>query len=197
MKKNKKHCKCKFQDFKLPPCAEFLGNINPIIENGNIIYRNNNRLYFFLCFNDNGDPSKTYNAAEPLTFNNIYGGCLQIEPYLFFIGLYINEYQKGNVDNFNDIKIHDDDDADDFIKCVLSNNYSVNNSVVPTLAYIISNSNAILPLFSAYIEISQINYYIILMLNRFYGNYGLLFGDNSYVTNDFINATLASIFFNV
>ena len=97
MKKNKKHCKCKFQDFKLPPCAEFLGNINPIIGNGNIIYRNNNRLYFFLCFNDNGDPSKTYNAAEPLTFNNIYGGCLQIEPYLFFIGLYINEYQKGNV----------------------------------------------------------------------------------------------------
>ena len=51
MKKNKKHCKCKFQDFKLPPCAEFLGNINPIIGNGNIIYRNNNRLYFFLCFN--------------------------------------------------------------------------------------------------------------------------------------------------
>ena len=112
----------------------------------------------------------------------------------FFIGLYINEFQKGNIANFNEIKIHDDNNADEFIKSVLSNNYEINISKVPTLAYVISNSNAILPLFSAYIEISPINYYIILMLSRFYGDYGLLFGDNSYVTNDFINETLASIF---
>lgn len=113
----------------------------------------------------------------------------------FFIGVYINEFQKGNMANFNETKIHDDNNADEFIKSVLSNNYEINISKVPTLAYVISNSNAILPLFSAYIEIRPINYYIILMLSRFYGDYGLLFGDNSYVTNDFVNETLASIFF--
>lgn len=197
-KKKKKHCRCKFQDFKLPPCAEFLGNYNPLVYNGHVIYRNTNRLYFFLCFNNNGDIGKTYNPAEPLTFNNIHGGCIQIEPYLFFIGVYINEFQKGNMANFNETKIHDDNNADEFIKSVLSNTYDTNNvnsEVVPTLSYVISNSNAILPLFSAYIEIRPINYYIILMLSRFYGDYGLLFGDNSYVTNDFVNETLASIFF--
>lgn len=116
----------------------------------------------------------------------------------FFIGVYINEFQKGNMANFNETKIHDDNNADEFIKSVLSNTYDTNNvnsEVVPTLSYVISNSNAVLPLFSSYIEISPINYYIIFMLSRFYGDYGLLFGDNSYVTNDFINATLASIFF--
>lgn len=194
MRKKKKHKTCKFQDFKLPPCAEFLGDVNPLVCNGHIIYRNTNRLYFFLCFNDNGDLEKTYNPIDPLTFNNTQSGCLQIEPYLFFIGLYINEFEKGNVTNFNETKIHEDNNADEFIKSVLSNTYEINTSVIPTIAYVISNSNAILPLFSAYIEISQINYYIILMLNRFHGNYGLLFGNNSYVTNDFVNATLASMF---
>ena len=39
------------------------------------------------------------------------------------------------------------------------------------------------------------NFYIMLMLSRFYSDYGLLFSDNSYVTNDFINRTLANIYF--
>ena len=46
----------------------------------------------------------------------------------FFIGLYINEFQKGNIANFNEIKIHDDNNADEFIKSVLSNNYEINTS---------------------------------------------------------------------
>lgn len=32
------------------------------------------------------------------------------------------------------------------------------------------------------------------MLSRFYGDYGLLFSDNAYVTNDFINIALANTY---
>lgn len=33
------------------------------------------------------------------------------------------------------------------------------------------------------------------MINKFYYEYGLLFSDNAYVTNDFINNFLAKIYF--
>ena len=46
-KKNKSFCNS-FDDFTLPPCAKFLGNVNPLINNGKIIYRNLNRVYSFL-----------------------------------------------------------------------------------------------------------------------------------------------------
>lgn len=48
-KKNKSFCNS-FDDFTLPPCAKFLGNVNPLINNGKVIYRNLNRVYFFLSY---------------------------------------------------------------------------------------------------------------------------------------------------
>ena len=187
-------CRNKFDDFKLPPCAKFLGNINPFVKDGKIIYRNNNRLYFFLTYNYTMYNNITYDSLNPATFNNISNSNIQVEPYYFFIGLYINEVQKGNIKYNENIKIHDNTYADGFIKNVLSNNYEINNIFIPSLTYAISNSSAILPFYLATIEISLINYYIIFMISRFYSEYGLLFSDNAYVTNDFINNALASIY---
>ena len=192
-KKNKSSCNS-FDDFTLPPCAKFLGNINPLINNGKVIYRNINRFYFFISYNYSKISSPTYNSLNPQSFNNTINGNLQIEPYYFFIGMYINEIQKGNIIYNDNVKIHDNKYADSFIKTILKNNYEINSSFIPSLTYAISNSNAILPPYLASIEISLINFYIILMINRFYYEYGLLFSDNAYVTNDFINNFLANIY---
>ena len=137
----------------------------------------------------------TYNYLNPESFNTTANGNLQIEPYYFFIGMYINEIEKGNIKYNDNVKIHDNIYADSFIKTILKNNYELNSSFIPSLTYVISNSSAIIPLYLRTIEISLINFYIILMINKFYYEYGLLFSDNAYVTNDFINNFLAKIYF--
>ena len=39
-KKCKNNCNCDpLENFQLPPCAEFLGSHNPLIRDGEIIYR--------------------------------------------------------------------------------------------------------------------------------------------------------------
>lgn len=194
-RKKKKKCKCNdFDDFKLPPCAKFLGNNNPIVKDGKLIYRNNNRLYFFLSYNYSKLQNQVYNTLNPISFNTTANGNLQIELYCFLIGWYINEIEKGNINFDSNISIHDDKNADKFIKELIGNNNDLNNNFIPSLSYTISNSSAIVPFYFGSIEISITNFYIILMLSRFYSDYGLLFSDNSYTTNDFINNTLANIY---
>lgn len=192
-KKRKSFCK-DFNSFKLPPCVKFLGGDNPFVKDDSIIYRNNNRLYLFLSFNTKITTGKTYNSIDPSTYNLTGSGNIQIELYFFIISLFINEVQKGNIDKYEDITIHEDDNADKFIKSVLENEYKINTEFIPSLTYIISNSSAVIPLFTGVIQISPINFYITLILSRFYSNYGLLFSDNSYVSNDFINLYLANTY---
>lgn len=194
-KKNKKKCRCNyFSDFEVPPCAKFLGNNNPIVKDGKVIYRNDNRLYFFLSYNYSKLQNQVYNPLNPLSFNTTTHGNLQIELYCFLIGWYINEIEKGNVNYDSSISIHDDKNADKFIKELIENNHDLNTNFIPSLSYIISNTSAIVPFYFGSIEISITNFYIILMLSRFNSDYGLLFSDNSYATNDFINNTLANIY---
>ena len=76
----------------------------------------------------------------------------------------------------------------------MGNNYELDSSFIPSLTYVISNSSAVIPFYTGVIDISITNFYIILMLSRFNTDYGLLFSDNAYITNDFINRTLANIY---
>ena len=89
-KRRRKICCDIFDDTSLPPCAEFLGNINPIIKDGEIIYRNNNRLYFFLSFDisTNKNSNIEYDPADPSTFMSNSIGHIQISSYNFFIGIF-------------------------------------------------------------------------------------------------------------
>ena len=178
-KKCKNNCNCDpLENFELPPCAKFLGSPNPLVKDGEILYRNLNRLYFFLTYNYSKFNNQSYNPINPATFNVNTNANLQIDLYCFTIGLYINEVEKGNIKFDNSVKIHDDENADEFIKKVMGNNYDLDSSFIPALTYVVSNSNAVIALFTGVIDISITNFYIILMLSRFYTDYGLLFSDN-------------------
>ena len=197
MGKRRKTSKCNynyFNEFSIPPCVEWFGSHNPFVRDGKFIYKNYNRVYFFLSFNYTRNSGSEYDTANPFTFNSTGNGNLQIELYCFLIALYINEIEKGNIEYDKEIRIHDDENADKFIKTIIENNYEIDNTFIPSLTYLISNSNAVIPFFTGVIEISMSNFYIILMISRFYSDYGLLFSDNAYVTNDFINRTLANIY---
>ena len=115
-------------------------------------------------------------------------------PFLAHHGGHGDGRDAGDKVYLNHSAVDDDENADEFIKEVMGNNYNLNSTFVPSLTYVVSNSNAVISLFTGVIDISITNFYIILMLSRFNTDYGLLFSDNAYVTNDFINRTLANIY---
>lgn len=203
-KKKKKSKKCDnnfarapFEDYKLPPCVDYLGAKNPFVKNGELVYKNYNRLYCFLTYNYTNGTEGNYNTANPATYVTALTSNMQIETYCLLIGVYINEVQKGNIEFDESIPIHADENADTFIKTIIeneeNNEYNIEKSFVPSLTYAISNSNAIVPFFIGKIEISMTNFYIMIMLSRCGSDYGMMFSDNACVTNDFINNILADM----
>ncbi len=192
-KKENDCCTNIFDGFSLPPCTQYLGSQNPLVGDNGILYRNLNRLYFFLSYNFATNPSNSYDSCDPSTFAIASNGNLQIDIYCFIIGIYLTEIEKGNIEYKPEEKIHQNETADNFIKEVLSQDPPINTSLIPSLTYIISNSNAVASLLSTSIDISLRTFYIILILSRMNGDYGLLLSNNSYVTNDFINNALADI----
>lgn len=184
-----------FADAKLPPCASFLGSYNPLIKDGKLLYINYNRLFFFLTYNSLSTQNSNYVPKDISTYSFQENANIQISIYDFFIGMFINEIQSGKRNYDKDIKIHDNNEIDKFIKAIIENNYeNIFDQFIPSLTYVISNSNAILSLYTGTIQISPINFYIVLMLNRFANDKALLYGNNAYVTPDFINYSLANLF---
>lgn len=184
-----------FQNAVLPPCAQLLGSYNPLIRNGQLMFRNYNRLFFFLTYNSLSTENSNYNPKDVKTYSFQENANIQISVYDFLIGLFINEIQCGKRKYDSSIKIHDNKEVDRFIKNLIENNYEdIFDQFIPSLTYVISNSNAILSLYTGTIEISPINFYIVLMMNRFSNDLSLLYGNNSYVTPDFINYSLSNIF---
>lgn len=178
-----------FAGGKVPPCSAFLGNSNPIIKDGELIFTNDNRVFYFIS------TSATINNSDnkcSLGNSNIQTN-LQISVTTFLVGLYINEVELGKIVHSKKNTIHNDTTANDFINKTLENKPEVTVDYIPSLSIIVSNTNAILSLYSNTINISPLNYYILFILNRLENNPGLFFGNNSYVTEDQINFSLAAI----
>ena len=61
-----------FAGGEVPPCSEFLGNSNPIIKDGELIFTNNNRIFFFISTNsaiNNTNNNCSYSLANLSVLN--------------------------------------------------------------------------------------------------------------------------------
>lgn len=178
-----------FDGAKIPPCSEFLSNINPIIKDGELIFRNYNKIYCFI-----GTTSIVSNSeSEDNIGNENIQTNLQISIATFLIGLYINQVELGSIKHSKKNQIHNDKGANDFINETLENNPEITVDYTANLSVIVSNTNAILALYTNTINISPLNYYILFILNRLENDPALFFGNNAYTTEDSINFTLSSI----
>lgn len=180
-----------YEGGEIPPCSAFLNNENPIIKDGKLIYRNENRAFYFISAAA-GDGSNQGNSGsitnEPAVISNI-----QISLSTFIIGLFINQIQQELVGYDGSCTIHSDQTLNSFIHEVLQSPKEIEFGFVPTLTFTISNNNAILPLYTYTINITPKNYLILFLLNRLEGNPGLYFGNNSFATEDDINFALAAL----
>ena len=55
---SKKNCN-PFDGGEVPPCSELLGNSNPIIKDKELIFKNNNRVFYFISTNSQINNSTT------------------------------------------------------------------------------------------------------------------------------------------
>ncbi len=179
-----------FAGGKVPPCSAFLGNTNPIIKDGQLIFTNDNRVFYFISTTSNTTNNTSNNSQ--LGTSNVQTN-LQISLTTFLVGLYINEVQLGNISHSGKNAIHNDTAANEFINKTLENNPEVNVDYIPSLVIVVSNTNAILSIYTNTINITPLNYYILFILNRLENHPGLFFGNNAYATEDPINFSLATL----
>lgn len=171
----------KYKGGNLPPCAALLGNRDPIIKDGRIIFRNQNRLFFFI------------GTASPKGARYSIDTNVQITLSTFIIGLFIDQIEHNSAKYKNTIKIHARDDINTFIHNSLSKPLKVSFKYKPSLSLVYSNADAILHPFLYTLRISPNNYLILLAINRFENNPGLFFINNSHITEDVLNFILAGI----
>jgi len=179
-----------YEGGKIPPCSAFLDNVNPIIKDGKFIYRNQNRTFYFISAtssSSNQEPSGSITSEPNVVFN------IQISLSTFIIGLFINQIEQGLISYDSSCTIHSDQTVNSFIHDMLNSTKEIEFNFTPTLTFIISNNNAIFPLYTYTINITQKNFLILFMLNRLEGDPGLFFGNNSFATEDDINFALAAL----
>jgi len=172
-----------YKNYKLSDCSNFLGNSNPLIKNGKIIFRNLNRLFFFISLNNNNK-----NNEDLFEIN------IQISLSHFLIGLIIQSILLEKTKYEKDAKIASDEKTNKIIHKLLQKppkklRQDYNYYLILTF----SNNNAIFNPFSYSIKIKPLTFVILLILNRFENNPSLFFFNNDYVTEDTINYLLASI----
>ncbi len=172
----------KYQDAKLPPCANLLGNVNPIIKDGRIIFRNYNRLFYFI-----GSTPKNDSKCPNIQTN------IQISLSTYIIGLFIDQIENKIIKYNDNCKIHDDKKLNSFIHELLNKPISFPFCYSTNLTLVYSNGNAILDPFTYIKNISLNNYLILLAINRYENNPHLLFINNASATEDTINFFLSEI----
>lgn len=183
----KKKCTCNpYEGGELPPCSDFLGNSNPIIKDGKVIFRNFNRVFYFITTTP--DNTTTLSDNVFYSYTNI-----QISLYNFIIGIFISQIESKLIDYDKNCAIHKDTKVNKFIHEILQKKTEIKLNSTPSLSLIVSNNNAIVPLLTTMINISPINYFILLVLNRFEGNPALFFADNTYTLEDPINFYLSGL----
>lgn len=182
---------------EIPPCSAYLGNIDPIIKDGKVIFRNHNRVFFFISTTYEGGPQEVVpgepETTSPLAETPITSSNLQVSLTTFLVGLYINQIQLGNAKYDKSIPIHSNSEANEFIHQVLQNPPEIKSNYLTTLSLLVSHSNAVLPLYTYALNITPLNYYILFILNRIENKPGLFFGNNSFVTDDPINIDFAAL----
>lgn len=166
----------------VPPCAEFLGNVVPLVIDDLILFNNQNRLYVFL-------------ETKPLSSSTLDYTLLtniQISFTNFIIALYIEAVIKNKLSYDASIKIHENPEINEFVHSSLNSSLDFTSAITPALGLLISNSNAILPLVNFAQDISYLTYVVTYLLHVFEQNPGLFYGNNNYIFDNVVNIFFAS-----
>ncbi len=190
-------CENPFAGFNLPPCARFLNNYNPMVnEDGQCIFINYNRVYCFvslLCQQGSENPFIA-NSVSPFSCQTNLNYQISFANYL--IAVFIHQIQLGEIKREPHMMIHEDAVMNDMINSLLADEPKIEAAnCAPSITLYCSNSNAVTPLYTVTTNISPLNFYIIVLLILWERDAGFYLGNNAYVTPDAINYGLSSLYF--
>lgn len=201
-KSQKEHvCENPFAGFDLPPCAKFLNNFNPLVnENGQCIIVNYNRVYCFLNLNcqQGENPFFPDNPVANYSCHTAWNYQISFANYL--IAIFVHQIQLGHIKKEKQMAIHENPLMNDMINSLLDEPPQLEAEqegvvCIPSVMLHCSNSNAVMPLYVTTTNISPLNFYIVVLLILFEQDAGLYLGNNAYVTPDAINYQLSSLYF--
>jgi hypothetical protein len=178
-----------YEGAELPPCTKLLNGDNPLIKDGRLIYRNYNRVYFFISTSTS---PIDMNELTPITATTIIAN-VQVSLCTFIIGLFLCQILADVCKYDPKCEIHSDPKINSFIHESIKNPPDFTFNLSATLSLIYSNSNAILHPFIFTKAIPPLAFFILFMINRAEDNPGLFFINNSYVTEDTINFVLSEL----
>ena len=186
-----------FAGFAPPPCAKFLNNINPLVnEDGRCIIVNYNRVYCFVtlsCQEGKENPFFPGNNIANFCCHSNFNWQISFSNYL--ISFFIHQIQIGEIQKEKQMRIHENPVMNDMINSLLDNPPELCFDCIPSLNLHCSNANAVMPLYWVMTNISPLNFYIVILLILWERDANLYLGNNAYVTPDAINQQLASLYF--
>lgn len=189
-------CENPFAGFDLPPCARFLNNYNPMVnDEGQCIFINYNRVYCFVslfCQQGQKNPFLPNSSSAFSCQTNVN---YQISFANYLIAVLIHQIQLGEVKREKNMVIHQDPVMNDMINSLLEDEPELPCDCTPSIVLYCSNSNAVMPLYTVTTNISPLNFYIIVLLILWERDAGLYLGNNAYVTPDALNYGLSSLYF--
>ena len=180
-----------FEGANVPPCSKFLNNSNPLIKDGKLIYRNENRLFYFISTTPKEQTSETRNQSV-LHLHSAFAN-LQIGLGTYIIGLFIEQIESKLIKYDKNCVIHNDNITNTFIHQALKKAPQFDFNFTPSISLVVSNGNAILPLYTYTINITDLNFFILFIINRLEGNPAFFYGNNSFAEEDMINFAIANM----
>jgi hypothetical protein len=178
-----------YEGADLPPCTKLLNGDNPLIKEGRLIFRNYNRVYFFISASTK---PIDMNELTPMNTTTIITN-VQISLCTFIIGLFLSQILCNTSKYDPSCTIHQDPKINSFIHESIKNPPNLNFNLSANLTFLYSNSNAILHPFIYTKVIPPLAFFILFVINRAEDNPGLFFINNSYVTEDTINFILSEL----
>lgn len=167
---------------EVPPCSAFLTNSNPLIKDGKVIYKNLNRIFFFIGTTPT-DENLSYNISTNL----------QINLSTYVIGLFIYQIEQGFIKYDKNAVISTDKVINQFVHESLQNPPTIKEEFNANLALVYSNGNAILDPLNYSVNISKLAYYVLFIIDRLTFNPALFFINNSFSLENCLNFFSASL----
>lgn len=169
-----------------PPIFEDNTNNDTVVNDDEIVFLNQNRLFCFLAINP-------LNDDNAIVGSSILYLRIQISLKNFYLALVLNNLDLAEAQLNPHIKLHEDESLDKIIHGYFYSNVQYSLAGLPYVTFVVSSLDAIIPFFNYQISITPRVFYIIFVISILENDPNLYYFNNDYIEFTDINLELASM----
>lgn len=169
-----------------PPIFEDNTNNDTVVNDDEIVFLNQNRLFCFLAINP-------LNDDNAIVGSNILYLRMQISLKNLYLALILNDLDIAEAQLNPHLKLHEDESLDKIIHGYFYSNVQYSLAGLPYVTFIIASLDAITPFFNYQISITPRVFYIIFVISILENDPNFYYFNNAYIELNAINLELASM----